>query len=101
LTFVLTAVSHEKNIAQNKNMNTPCNSPYKVLSNSMPAKVFSGNIGTAKTFSTGGVDCGLGDATPSVGLATNNGNGQYFQNMMPVASWCRSNENGEVTCRRR
>lgn len=76
-------------------MNTPCNSPYKVFANSVPQKVFSGGMGTAKVLSTGGVDCGLGDATPSSGLADQN-----FQNFMPVARNCVASSNGEITCRR-
>ena len=45
------------------------NSPMKVFSNSEPAKVFSGGMGTFKIASTAG--CGhAGDSQPSPGIAS-------------------------------
>ena len=73
-----------------------CSAPYKVFANSEPMKVFSGGVGAAKVFATGGVQCAM-DNTPNPGLPTS---ANYMTSALPYASACRNTGNGELVCKK-
>lgn len=77
------------------------NSPQKVFANGIPQKVFSGGMGTAKVFSSGGISvCASAlDATGTPGLYKP-ANGVYTGAVLPSAAMCSRDEDGEMDCGR-